>query len=465
MTWGNLTAKSSNLLILLPIVLRTFSKEDVVVWYLYFTVVSLQLLIDFGFLPTFSRLFSYAYSGLSIIQIKDIRNNRSADGSINHDSIERIYFATKKVYLWLAIISFLLATTLGSYMVYEPVSRATNPEGAWIGWFIVVSIASFNLYANSLVAFLQGINKVAMVQRWQMLTSFFAVISSACAVYLTKSLYIGIMAYYIWQIINYIINVYLVKREYSFNSSSADFKESRVIVSEIIWPTAWRSGLGVMMSMGLIQLSGMVVAKIETSSQAASYMLALQIIRAISSFSQAPFYSKLPELSALYAKGDLSAVLKRAKQGMRTSFYIFCGMYFIVSLLSGNFLKIIDSKTLFPDILMWSIIGFGFLIERYGAMQIQLYTLSNHIIWHIANGVTGLIMTGLTFVLYGYLGIYSFPIAMFMAYLLFFVPYVSLQTYKEFKLTFLNHERDNFIPILILFSIGILLINILLRLE
>lgn len=453
MTWGNLTAKSSNLVVLIPIVLRTFSKEDVVIWYLYFTVVSLQLLIDFGFLPTFSRLFSYAYSGLNINQIKDIRNNKIADGIVNRESIDRLYFATRTVYLWLAIVSCLLAVSFGSYMVYEPMNRSTHPTSAWGGWLAVIIIASFNLYANSLVAFLQGINRIALVQRWQMVTSFLAVVSSACTVYLTHSLCFGILAYYIWQIINYFINMYLLKKEYTFGHSVSDSNEVRDIVYNIIWPTAWRSGFGVMMSMGLIQLSGMVVAKIETAAQAASYMLALQIVRTASSFSQAPFYSRLPYYTQLYSQNLIKELIANSMEGMKKSYYVFIFFFFSIGILAQPLLSILGSKSDFVSLDLWVLICFGFLVERFGAMYLQLYTLTNVIIWHIANGITGLLMIIFSFVLQNTIGIYAFPVSMLASYLVFFAPYVIRKTYKEFNISFIKNESGTFLQAVLIFCI------------
>ena len=32
------------------------------------------------------------------------------------------------------------------------------------------------------------------------------------------------------------------------------------------------------------------------------------------------------------------------------------------------------------------------IAERVGALHIQLYSMTNHIVWHIANGVTGILL-------------------------------------------------------------------------
>ncbi len=453
MTWGNLLAKSSNLIILLPIVLKVFSPEDIVVWYLYFTIVSLQLLIDFGFLPTFTRLFSYAYSGLDIYELQDIKNNKQQSKSTNWLSCKYLFIATKKIYKKIAIIAFSLAITVGSYLAYTPIENTSDINNAWLGWFFVITIASFNLYANSYVAFLNGIDKVAIVQRWQMVSSVAAVISSSIIIFSTKSLLFGIMAFYIWYIVNFIINSNLLKKYYFEVTDSIDKDTLTTLIQKTIWPTAWKSGLGIGMSMGLIQFSGMIVAKLESSMISASYMMALQIIRAVSSFSQAPFYSRLPYFAKLYAQNSINTLLKEATKRMQKSLFVFLALFILIGFFMPSMLDFIGSQTKFPDMDIWILIGFGFLLERYGAMYLQLYTLTNHIIWHIANGITGLIMIIATLLVYPIIHIYAFPLAMIIGYMFFYVPYVVKKTYIEYNLNFINQEKFNFLLSLMIFII------------
>lgn len=453
MTLGNLLAKSSNLVILTPIVLMSFSKEEIVVWYLYFTIVSLQLLIDFGFLPTFTRLFSYAFSGLTISEIEYVKERKVDREGINWNSLRIVFLATKSIYIKLSILTFLLAVTIGSWFVYEPFNAILNPQEAWLGWFLIISIASFSLYANSFVALLMGMNKVALVQRWQMISSIMAVITSAIAILILKSLFIGIFIFYMWYVVNFIINYKLSKKYFRGGNEIINRKEVEAFIKTTIWPTAWRSGLGVSFSMGLIQLSSMVIAKIGTASVAASYMLGLQIIRAISSFSQAPFYSLLPKFTQLYARDRISELLTLSKKRMQISFAVFLLMFLIIGLFIDVLLEFIGSNASFPTSKVWIILGAAFLVERYGAMYLQLYTLTNHIIWHIANGVTGTLMIIFAIIFYRGEAIIIYPLAMLLAYSLFYTPYVLKKTYKEYNLKLLKQEKDNFILVFIVFCI------------
>ena len=80
MTWGSLAVRLSGVLLLLPIVLRTFAAPEVAVWQLFATLFTLTLLFDFGLSPTFSRLLAYARGGASVA---DMANMRKPTGGVN----------------------------------------------------------------------------------------------------------------------------------------------------------------------------------------------------------------------------------------------------------------------------------------------------------------------------------------------------------------------------------------------
>jgi hypothetical protein len=74
MTWGSFGTRSLSLIVVLPLVLNRLSTPEIALWYLFSTVIGLQLLADVGFSPTFSRVTAYGMGGLSTFEIKDLRD-------------------------------------------------------------------------------------------------------------------------------------------------------------------------------------------------------------------------------------------------------------------------------------------------------------------------------------------------------------------------------------------------------
>jgi len=89
------------------------------------------------------------------------------------------------------------------------------------------------------------------------------------------------------------------------------------------------------------------------------------------------------------------------------------------------------------------LLALAFWLERVGAMHIQLYSLTNHVLWHIANGVTGTAVCVVTVMLVPTLGLMAFPLAMALAYLGFYCPFA------------LFHSRRAFVPKLWRFERGV----------
>jgi hypothetical protein len=433
MTWGNLLAKSSSLILLLPLILTNFSSVDIVVWYVYSTIISLQMLIDFGFTPTITRIISYAYGGLSIREIEKLTitdiKSETIEKRPNYSSIYICYLTSKYAYLLLAVISLCFSAVIGTWLVSDSLSSSTTPNDAWLGWWLVLIVSAVTLYGNTYVSFLQGLNKVALVQRVQMFMSIMSIISATLTLLMGQSILVVVSAFYAWNLVGVIANKMLTSK---YINKSDNNKANFDFFRKIIWSNAWRSGVGVMLSLGLVQFSALIVTKIASPAVAATYMLSLQLVRAASSFSQAPFYAKLPKLAQLYAQSSIDTLVTIAKKGILFSLLTFILITIFIGTFGSYFLEMIGANAAFPEKYFWFILSFAFLIERLGASYLQLYSLTGDIIWHIANGVTGILVIIFIFILYNYMNIYAFPLSMLIGYTVFYTPYVLIKSVKVF---------------------------------
>ena len=187
-----------------------------------------------------------------------------------------------------------------------------------------------------------------------------------------------------------------------------------------------------MMSFGLIQASGLMYASLAEGAKLASYLLGLRVIQVISQTSQAPFYSKIPLMARLYAEGERQQLLQVSGRGVKLAHATFVAGFFAATLVGAPVLEWLGSETKFPDAILWGLLGLAFFLERMGAMHLQLYSVTGHIIWHIANGLTGIVMVSLGWLLYAKLGIYGFPLAMLAAYILVYYTIAVRHCYMEY---------------------------------
>jgi len=448
MTWGSFLTRSLSLIVVLPLILNRLTTGEISLWYLFSTIIGLQLLADLGFSPTFSRVIAYGMGGASDLNLKDFREIKKAGtpSPANWDTIEKICSTMRVIYSRLTLNLVILLAIFGTWSLQKPISEVTNGLSAWISWGVILATSTFTLQGNIYSSYLQGVNQIALLRRWEIMTSLGAILTSFLVLVLGGGLLGLILANQLWLVLNILRNCWLCRtveggRFKQFQTARIDKN-----VFESVWPSAWRSSLGVFMSYGIIQFSGILYAHIGSSQVVASYLLTLRLMEMVSQLSQAPLYSKLPLLAKLRSEGKVSEQIRTAKKGMSLSYWTYVIGFVGLGLFAHPLLKLIGSNADFVSPLFWSILGLARFFERYGAMHIQLYSTTNHIIWHTANGVSGVIYAIVSLSLLPKIGVYAFPIGLLTGYLGFYCWYSARYSYQAFGLKFWSFEKSVMIP-------------------
>lgn len=443
MTWGSLASRLLGVTLVLPLVLVKFAPAEVAVWQLFISIYTMQMLFDFGLAPTFSRLLSYARGGASLDDLGRMRSAQAtgAPRQADPEVLSQVFATQRWLYARISGGVMLLFVVAGTLALIKPVGELVDPQTAWLAWGVVLATSVMGFWGNGYAAALQGMDHIAVSRRWEIVFSLGQIASAVAVVLAGGGLLALVCANQIWLVLGALRNrVLLGKLNPELFSRGAQPNKH---VLEVLWPAAWRSGLGVLMSQGIIQASGLVYSQVAGPAEVASYLLALRFITMISQFSQAPFYSKLPQLAQLHAQGQTQQQLAVAGRGMRLSHWVFVAGAVAVALTAQHLLQLIGSKTSFVSPQMWLLTSLAFFAERLGAMYLQLYSTTNHIVWHIANGVTGALMLLFAVLLYPLLGIVAFPVAMLAAYLGFYTWYAIRLSAKAFNFNWLQFERHS----------------------
>jgi hypothetical protein len=461
-TWASFATRLLSLTLVLPFILNRFDIADIALWSLFSIIISLQILADIGFGATFTRVISFAMGGAT--QIDDLRNipelPASTGNTPNWHIIEKIVNTMYVIYFFLTIVVFLLLVSLGTLTLLNPIAQTKNILHSWLAWGIIIVFTSIAFRGTIYSIYLQGINQIPLLRRWQAIFSTGAIISSFLVLLFNGGLLALIIANQIWMLLNIIRDRY-----FCFKVESGRFRNFRKrkidnTIKNAVWPSAWRSGIGVLMSFGVVQASGLIYAQIGNTTNVASYLIALRILNTIRGFSQAPFYSKIPLLARLRAQGNIFKQISIAKEGMIRAYWCFVAGFIIVGLTANPLLVYIKSNAKFVSLSMWALMGIAYFLERYGAMHLQLYSTTNHIIWHKANGISGLIYLGVSLFLLKYIEVYAFPVGLLLGYLGFYTWYSASYSYRTFKLKFWNFEKNVMLPPLVIILLYILYLYI-----
>jgi len=363
------------------------------------------------------------------------------------------------LYAILAMMLALSLLTFGSAAIKTSIEHVDNPKMAWIAWIIVCFASAANLFGSQYIAFIRGVDRIALEQRWAAIFSFGSICTAIAMILITHNIYSVIISNQIWIISNCMRNMFLsgiIRRELGCLGAA---EYPRAMILGVIWPTAWRSCIGVATSAGLNHLSGVVYAQCLPPHKLASYLLAIRFMNMISEFSRAPFYSKIPQLNMLRAIGDTATFVNLAKKGMRLSYMMdFIGI--IMMTFAGPWIfRFLGSDVPFPSDALWMTLLTYMVIERYGSMHLQLFSTTNKIIWHKANGIAGVIAVSFSLASFPYLEVLAFPVGLIVGYGFFYSWYCSLRSYRSIREGFMDFEKTVALPFLPIFAfIGLLVI-------
>jgi len=457
MTAGSVAARLSSVVLVLPLIVTRLSAEEIALWYLFGSVVTLLVLVDLGFTPTFVRAIGYASAGASVAELNNGKRALGDTGakSPNDETMCSILATMRPIFIGIAILSFVGVATLGTLSIWALAEAVPDSRTAWLAWICVVTTAPIGVFANYYGAYLQGVNAVAVYRRWEMLFALAAVGSNAMVLALGGGLLALALSNQSWILVTLLRNRWLFGRMGGYGRPEGGLDRFSVSVMRAVWPAAWRSGVGVLMSLGLLQLTAIIYAQMAPAKEAASYLLALRFVSVVSQFSQAPFYSKIPMFVQMHARNDVQGKRQLAVRGMALAYWLFVIGIIGVGIVIDPLLAFIGSNVEFVSPAVWALLGLAMFVERYGAMHIQLYSTTNHIIWHIANTGSGVLSAVAICALYPTLGLIALPLSLLIGYVGFYAWYSAWHSYRELGSGFGQFEiRTSALPLAAMLAYG-----------
>ena len=416
-TWISLAIRIGGLAVLLPLVLRHFDVHQVLVWQVLSSISAMVLWIDFGFAPTFTRFIAVARGGGTwhdLLKNSDIQKISVATKRVGKLDLGKVLGTQKYIYGRLAIVCVAVTGIVGTLTLLKPLSGLSYPAEGWIAWILTALSALLLLLNGTNVAVLVGFDQITRLRRIESVVGLFQLAASFAIVLFGGHL--------IALALNTLVFTLLMFSAVKFAGDRA-IKAAGVVPRPrdpdflaVVWPAAWRSGIGILSSAGVIQASGLVMPQLAPAAEAASFLLVLRLITTASQISQAPFYTKLPTMTKANAEGRKDEVIALSERGMNLALWTFTLCIIGLVFVAPFGFKLIGGSVQLPDAKLSIILGFAFFAERYGGMHMQIYTLSNHVIWHIVNGLTGLIMIVSFVVLYPLAGDKAVPLAMLIGY-------------------------------------------------
>lgn len=421
MTWLSYLVKFGNAIFLLPLIIKNFPEEEVAVWFVFLLILSFSQIADSGFGPSVIRATSYFYAGVKELpkNITEFKEKKDlSNTSINFKGLKSILNTVNIIYLLLGFISVLLLITVGKIIVSNTINMTNNINNLNIAFYIIVFQSFVSIQVIKFNSFMQGVDKVASVKRAETIIESLNIIFSIIILILGFGLLELVIVNLFFKILLFLNLKYFVKKW--FKSSENNYKTKYIIDKyffQSIWSPTWRQGL--MYYGGYLTNNGtaLVVSQINNPKLIASFLITQKIIFFIRQISQAPLYSNLPRVFQMMAKNNYFLLKKYCSKNIALGLMIqFFGLFSL--LVFGNqILELFDTNISLASFSVMFVMSVSIMLELHHAFHAQVYMGSNHVPFLWPAIVSGVAITGFSFLIIDIHGLIGIVLVQFLVQL------------------------------------------------
>lgn len=386
-------------LIVLPMILHMLSPAEIAMNYLMLTVSSLIALLDFGFLPQFSRNITYVFSGVPDLKEEGLFDVQE---SVNFGLLKNMIGVAKKVYGILSASTLFLMLTLGTLYIHKVTNGFSNVNNALVIWLIFSISSFFNVYYSYYASLLSGKGLVKETKIANIAQRFTYIILSYCLLIAGFSL-LGVV---IANLISPFVGRYFYHKFFYQEDLKLQLKNYTVNNKEvkrlfrIIWYNSKKMGLITIASFGITKIGMFLSGLYLSSPDVASYGLMIQLMAILTAVSGTHYVSIQPLLGSLYASGKRSELIKQMGLGITTYYIIFISGLCGIILCGPLLLLFIKSNTILPSTIILLLYGLCCFLETNTSFFSAILVLGNKI-----NFVSSSLLTSFGIVILSYLSL------------------------------------------------------------
>ena len=142
-------------IVVLPVTLRMLPSEEMGIWSIFISLVTITSLLDFGFSNSFSRNVTYVYSGAKELKAKGYAVAETSE--IDYGLLKSLLSAMKRYYGVIALVFLALFISGGAFYMSSVLEHyGGDKQTIWIAWYIFGVLLAYELYTYYYNAILTG---------------------------------------------------------------------------------------------------------------------------------------------------------------------------------------------------------------------------------------------------------------------------------------------------------------------
>jgi len=414
MSWASLLVQMGSGFLILPLLVKTLTPQELGLWFLFAIVLGFSLLADSGFGPSVVRAVAYFYAGRKELPTQSLplpADGYSYEQNPNWQGIGRLLATLDRVYLLILISTALLLAIPGYWMVRSLVHLSEHPEVSWMAYLAACVSALASVAAIRWSSVAQGIGQMARVRAIDLAVGMFRVGAYVFLLLqgqglLSMMLCAATCSVATWFWLRLSTKAWLTD-QMPLGSDLDEYSYDKLIFSAL-WPATWRMGAILVGSYGISNAVSLLVSQGSDPILIASFLFTSRIILMVRQVAQVPLYASLPNIIRLVAHKDIKGVKRVLAKALAFEIY---GMLFacLLLVLWGNeLLKLLGLQPVLLAPALMVPLSIWAVAEAHHSAHAQVYMTSNHIPFLVPALVSGAAIVGLGYVLepiYGVLGL------------------------------------------------------------
>lgn len=445
----NLIATSMRIasgLIVLPLVLRVLTKEEVGLWNIFVMIGSIVSLLDFGFSNSFSRNITYIFSGAKTLMAQGYEHIDKSDNTIDYNLLKSVIHSMRWFYGILSIVFFALFTTLSPFYLSKVLTNnnySGNHNEIWIAWFVYGVLIAYQLYTYYYSSMLTGRGMVRQNLKNTALGQSLRIVSILVMLLLDFGIISLVVGQFIGDFFTRTLNFWsFYDKDIKAKLQISNLQNKKEIM-KIMTPNALKIGITSVGSF-LVNKAVLLIASLYlTLPEIGSYGTTKQFIDLIASFGVLWFATFYPKIT-LHRVSDELIHLKRmyikGKLALFAAYFLFGSAMVIVGPI---LLEMIKSKTPLLPTTMMIVFLIVSLLESNHSMSGQMLITKNEVPFALPSIIAGISTVLLLYFFFTYtnLGVWTMILAPGLAQGVYNNWKWPLEVIKDLKISFKDYKN------------------------
>lgn len=354
--------------LLLPFILRMMPAETVGIWTVFMTITAFASLLDFGFGPSFTRNVTYVFSGVKNLKVNGFESVDKDNLTIDFGLLKGVISSMRWFYSRLAIVSFILLTTLGTYYIYYILQNYNgHHQEVYIAWILLCLISTYNLYSLYYDSLLQGKGLIKRSKQIIIIGQIVYLIIGVILIMEGNGLIAIVSAQASSVIIIRLLSYHsFFTNEIRYKLRSATTHTQKEII-KVITPNAIKVGLTSLGAFMVLKSSIIIGSLYLPLNDIASYGITMQLIGIITTLAGIYTATYQPKIAQLRIANNKQAIKKLYLKGQLILILTYIAGSIGLLMLGNWGMNLINSKTqLIPNTMISIIMIISLLESNHG---------------------------------------------------------------------------------------------------